>query len=134
VNERLHEVLQYRTILAFPSQSSAGYQSCVLSRRTAAHTTVIGIVGAFGNMNLTSSNFDLRRQFSARETHPAPLSPNPCAMMTVAVCFVTAGMVRAVGGRMVAIRSVYVLGMRGRRAGSRVTVGTRKIKVMRELK
>src|SRR5437660_1466393 len=30
-----------------------------------SHTTVIGIVGALGNMNLTSSNFPLRRQFSA---------------------------------------------------------------------
>jgi hypothetical protein len=55
---------------------------------------VIGMVGAFGNMNLTSSNFCLRLQFSAKETQPAPLSPKPCAMMTVAVCRFTAGMIR----------------------------------------
>jgi hypothetical protein len=41
------------------------------------HTTVMGIVGALGNMNLTSSNFCLRRQFSANVTQPAPLSPRP---------------------------------------------------------
>lgn len=60
--------------------------------------TEMGMAGAFGNMNLTSWNFWRRRQFSASETHPAPLSPRPWAMMTVAVCFVTAGMVRADGG------------------------------------
>lgn len=59
---------------------------------------MMGIVGAFGKMNFTSSNLDLLRQFSASETQPAPLSPRPWAMMTVAVCFLTAGMMRAVGG------------------------------------
>lgn len=57
----------------------------------------MGIAGAFGNINLTSSNFCLRRQFSARETHPAPESPRPCAIITVAVCFLTAGIMREVG-------------------------------------
>ena len=61
------------------------------------HTTVIGMAGAFGKINLTSSNFALRRQFSAKVTHPAPLSPKPCAMITVAVCFLTAGTMRADG-------------------------------------
>jgi hypothetical protein len=61
------------------------------------HTTVIGMAGAFGKINLTSSNFALRRQFSANVTHPAPLSPRPCAMITVAVCFLTAGTMRADG-------------------------------------
>jgi hypothetical protein len=60
-------------------------------------TTVIGIEGAFGNMNLTSSNLDLRLQFSANVTQPAPLSPRPWAMMTVAVCFLIAGTMRAEG-------------------------------------
>lgn len=63
-------------------------------------TTVMGMFGAFGNMNLTSWNLFLRLQFSARLTHPAPESPRPCAMITVAVCFATAGIVRAVGGGM----------------------------------
>lgn len=57
----------------------------------------MGIVGALGNMNFTSSNFCRRRQFSAREAHPAPLSPRPWAIITVAVCFFTAGMMREVG-------------------------------------
>jgi hypothetical protein len=36
-------------------------------------TRVIGMLGAFGNMNLTSSNLLRRRQFSASHIHPAPL-------------------------------------------------------------
>jgi hypothetical protein len=47
-------------------------------------------------MNFTSSNFCRRRQFSANDTQPAPLSPSPWAMITVAVCFLTAGTIRAV--------------------------------------
>ncbi len=62
--------------------------------------TVIGMAGAFGKlrscqsssvcrcleeiggpsityMNLTCWNLDLRRQFSANETQPSPLSPRP---------------------------------------------------------
>jgi hypothetical protein len=66
-------------------------------------TTVIGIVGALGNINLTSWNLFLRRQFSANETQPAPLSPRPWAMITVAVCFVTAGMINADGGGILAV-------------------------------
>jgi len=58
-------------------------------------TIVMGICGALGNINLTSGNFSRRRQFSAREIQPPPLSPRPWAIMTVAVCFVTAGIVRA---------------------------------------
>lgn len=66
----------------------------------------MGMVGALGKMNLTSSNLDRRRQFSARETQPAPLSPRPWAMIMVAVCLVTAGIMRDVGeGGM--IRNVY---------------------------
>ena len=57
-------------------------------------TTLMGIAGAFGNMNFTSSNFCRRRQFSARKTQPAPLSPRPCAIITVAVCRLMAGMMR----------------------------------------
>jgi hypothetical protein len=53
-------------------------------------------------MNFTSSNFCRRRQFSANDTQPAPLSPSPWAMITVAVCFLTAGTIRAVGGGIVA--------------------------------
>ena len=63
-----------------------------------AHTTVMGIAGALGKINFTSSNFCRRRQFSANPTQPAPLSPRPWAMITVAVCRFTAGMMRAVGG------------------------------------
>jgi hypothetical protein len=51
--------------------------------------------GAFGKMNLTSSNFCLRLKFCAKETQPAPESPRPWAMMTVAVCLVAAGMTSA---------------------------------------
>ena len=83
------------------------------------HTIVIGMLGAFGKMNLTSSNLFRRRQFSANDTlscekvetfreqdlpssttalirQPeaytvrvleADLSPSPCSMITVAVCF-----------------------------------------------
>jgi len=49
-------------------------------------------------MNLTSSNFWRRRQFSARETHPAPLSPRPWLIITVAVCLLTAGTMRGGAG------------------------------------
>lgn len=59
------------------------------------HTTEMGIGGALGKMNLTSSNFCLLLQFSANDIHPAPESPSPCAMITVAVCFFTAGTTRA---------------------------------------
>jgi len=37
----------------------------------------LGIEEINGHMNLTSSNFCRRRQFSARDTHPAPESPRP---------------------------------------------------------
>jgi hypothetical protein len=57
----------------------------------------MGIVGALGKMNFTSSNLDRRRQFSAREAQPDPLSPRPWAIITVAVCFLTAGIIRDVG-------------------------------------
>jgi hypothetical protein len=67
---------------------------------------VIRIGGAFGNMNLTSSNFCRRLQFSAREAHPAPLSPRPWAMITVAVCFFTAGMMRAVAEGILVVAAV----------------------------
>jgi hypothetical protein len=68
----------------------------------------MGIVGALGKMNLTSSNLDRRRQFSARDTQPAPLSPRPWAMMTVAVCFLTAGIMRDVGDEGGMARNVYL--------------------------
>jgi hypothetical protein len=58
----------------------------------------MGMLGALGKINFTSSNFCLLRQFSASPTQPAPLSPRPWAMITVAVCRFTAGMMRAVGG------------------------------------
>lgn len=102
-------------------------------KKTVRRTTVIGIMGAFGNTKVTSSNLLRRRQFCARPTlyvvksdrfllfesssrvggsyQPAPLirlsqyqlnksaieedrtnlSPRPCAIMTVAVCFLIAG-------------------------------------------
>ena len=60
-------------------------------RRAQQHTTVIGITGAFGKMNLVSENFERRRQFSARSIHPAPSSPKPWTKITVAVCLATAG-------------------------------------------
>jgi hypothetical protein len=55
------------------------------------------MLGAFGKMNFTSWNFCRRRQFSASDAQPAPLSPSPWAIMTVAVCLVTAGIISAVG-------------------------------------
>lgn len=49
-----------------PSVSySISFVFCWRGRR---RTTVIGMLGAFGKMNLTSSNFPLRRQFSASPT------------------------------------------------------------------
>lgn len=72
-------------------------------------TTVIGILGAFGNMNLTSWNLFLLLQFSAKDTHPAPESPSPWAMIMVAVCFVTAGIVNAVGGGILVVVSYCLL-------------------------
>jgi hypothetical protein len=82
-------------------------------------TTVMGMLGALGtgrglegvcrdwgeneHMNFTSSNFWRRRQFSARDTQPAPESPRPWAMMTVAVCFLTAGTMR--GGRVAIVKA-----------------------------
>lgn len=71
---------------------------------------MIGILGALGKMNWTSSNLLRRRQFSARNIlrsistyaykryrdayHPAPLSPSPWATMTVAVCRFKAGTIK----------------------------------------
>lgn len=69
-------------------------------------TTVMGIVGALGKMNLTSWNLLRLRQFSAKSTHPAPLSPRPCAMITVAVCFLMAGMMSGVGGGMIVMYGI----------------------------
>lgn len=63
----------------------------MLSSDILQHTTVIGITGAFGKINLVSENFERRRQFSARSIHPAPSSPRPWTKMTVAVCLATAG-------------------------------------------
>lgn len=74
----------------------------LLLSESGKHTTVMGIGGAFGNMNLTSSNFCLRLQFSASPTHPAPLSPSPWAIMTVAVCLFTAGTIKALAEGMFA--------------------------------
>lgn len=37
------------------------------------HTTVMGIIGAFGKTKATSSNMPRRRQFWASAIHPAPL-------------------------------------------------------------
>lgn len=87
--------LRYHTIpaSAFPCSacvlaSAHGIQGCLV------RTTVMGIDGALGKMNLTSSNFDLARKFCANEIQPAPESPRPWAMITVAVCFETAGTTR----------------------------------------
>ena len=41
-------------------------------------TQVMGIVGACGNINATSSNFLLKRKFSEIDDHPYPVSPKPC--------------------------------------------------------
>lgn len=94
----LLEILQYHTNLAYAFQNSIHNVSLLhprLNRVLEEHTTEIGIGGAFGNINLTSSNFCLLLQFSANDIHPAPESPSPCAMITVAVCFFTAGTTRA---------------------------------------
>jgi hypothetical protein len=71
--------------------------------------------GAFGKMNLTSSNLLRFRQFSASQIHPTPLSfelvraillnqlldtyesPRPWATITVAVCRLRAGTTNAAG-------------------------------------
>lgn len=134
-------VLRYRTIQACSFQSS-GLQCqrrrCFLAPSTLlVRTIVIGMLGALGKMNLTSSNFPRRRQVSARDTLTfvsgllglpgsgvellmdspsratvvprsagksrvsyacglnADLSPSPCAMITVAVCFFSAGAISA---------------------------------------
>ena len=59
--------------------------------------TVMGIEGAEGKTKATSSNLPRRRQFSARNVQPAPLSPRPCTQIRVAVCFLRAGMTMARG-------------------------------------
>lgn len=51
----------------------------------------MGMTGALGKMNLTSSSLSLLRQFSTWNAHPWPESPRPCEKMTVAVCVLTAG-------------------------------------------
>jgi hypothetical protein len=43
-------------------------------------TRVMGMFGAFGNMNLTSSNLLRFRQFSAKKIHPTPLKVEPISM------------------------------------------------------
>lgn len=53
---------------------------------------VIGIGGALGRTNLTSSNRCLRLFIcSTASAQPAPLSPSPWMKMTVAVCLPVAG-------------------------------------------
>lgn len=54
-------------------------------------TAVIGIEGAWGKMNFTSSSLSLCRQFSTAEAQPWPVSPRPWKKMTVAVCLEAAG-------------------------------------------
>ena len=77
---------------------------------------MIFLRGAVGKMNLTCSNLPRARKFLPRPIlaswhqhrqrcwlgglatyHPAPVSPRPCTKMTVAVCFLVAGTMRAAG-------------------------------------
>jgi hypothetical protein len=51
----------------------------------------MGIEGACGSTNLTSSSLCLLLQFCTADAHPCPVSPSPWAKMTVAVCFWGAG-------------------------------------------
>lgn len=92
-------------------------------------TMVIGIAGALGKINFTSSNFCRRRQFSARPTQPAPLSPRPWAMITVAVCRLIAGTMSAVGGGILFVCFVVANG-KGARL---IEVGERKCESLKEL-
>ncbi len=99
------------------------------------HTTVIGIAGAFGNINFTSSNFCRSLQFSASDTHPAPLSPRPCAMITVAVCFLTAGTMSAVGfpgGMLVVV--VVNLREEGLLLGSRLSEDSQRLRLEEDVR
>ena len=51
---------------------------------------VIGMTGALGKMNLISLSSGFRCQNWTACAQPLPVSPRPCAKMTVAVCLVTA--------------------------------------------
>jgi hypothetical protein len=67
-------VLQYHTIQAFGNPySNLTISWNLLEVRATGLTSVIGITGAFGNMNLTSGNLFRRRQFSASHIQPTPL-------------------------------------------------------------
>jgi len=61
-----------------------------MNRRRRSHTAVIGIRGACGRTNLTSSSLFRRIQPSTADDQPNPVSPRPCKNMTVAVCFAVA--------------------------------------------
>lgn len=66
-------VLQYHTIQACscPYSVIRSANAMTINPREevhSLHTTVIGIAGALGKMNLTSSNFPRLRQDSARDT------------------------------------------------------------------
>jgi hypothetical protein len=80
---------------------------------------VMGIDGAWGSMNLTSSSFCRRRQFSTADAQPWPVSPRPWMNMTVAVCRATAGKRR--GG------ADIVLGEPGASPGSERREGGEKL-------
>jgi hypothetical protein len=107
-NGRIRSYVRCRTNLAFSCRHSIPIVSLTPTHSLypqwkGIHTAVMGMLGALGKINFTSSNFCLRRQFSASPTQPAPLSPRPWAMITVAVCRFTAGMMRAVGGGIFAL-------------------------------
>lgn len=55
---------------------------------------VMGMLGAWGRTNLTSSSFCRRRQFSTALAQPLPVSPRPWTKMTVAVWPAVAGKTR----------------------------------------
>lgn len=56
---------------------------------------VTGLFGALGRIHLTPGSIFWAAISSGKKLHPAPLSPNPCANMTDAVCLAREGMLIA---------------------------------------
>ena len=86
----------YNIVPAWHSHSKvlSRYQQLKVQLSRFESTTVMGILGAFGKMNLHSGKRLLSLQFSTTGHHPAPLSPSPWAQMTVEVCLVKAGTIK----------------------------------------
>lgn len=64
-NERYHVFVQCRTIQAFPFQNSWDSVTRIPKTMLGKPTTVMGIFGAFGKTNSTSSNFPRLLKFCA---------------------------------------------------------------------